>query len=128
MSELLKIFEIQTDEQLRHRTQGAVIEHALSITAGPAPEPTVTVTEDEDGEQVETVTAPPRDPARNYARFVLDSPTTVRPEMVERVIANPTVLAAIDYTGGTWDTSTVADDDIRYVVHSAWDDVAEVLG
>lgn len=114
MSELLKIFQIQTDEPLRQRAQGACVEKANQILGSP------------NGDD----TGAGRDQRRGYARFVLSEPTTIRKEMVDQVLANPTVLNAITWDTGTggWDTSKVTDDDIRYVVASSWDTLAETYG
>lgn len=114
MSELLKIFQIQTDENLRQRTQGATVEKANQVLAEP------------NGEDE----GPDRDRPRGYARFILNSPTTIRKEMVDQILANPTILAAItwDEDAEGWDTTGVTDEDIRYVVNTAWDHLAETYG
>lgn len=114
MSELLKIFQIQTDDSLRQRTQGACVEYANQILAQP------------NGDD----TGPDRDRSRGYAQFILNSPTTIRKEMVDQVLANPTILNAITWDDDTerWDTTGVTDDDIRYVVASSWDTLAETYG
>lgn len=128
MSELMKVFDIQTDERLRRRTQGAVLEKALAIMEEPAPEPVTEIEVDEDGEEVVIVSSPEHEPRRGYARLVLDHPTSIRQEMVERVVSNPTILNSIEEVPSGWNTDTVADNDIRFVVNEAWETVAEVHG
>lgn len=111
MSELLKIFQIQTDDNLRQRTQGAAVEKANQILAEP------------NGDEA----VQDRDRSRGYARFILNSPTTIRNEMVDQVLANATILDAIqwDDENDGWDTTGVTDEDIRYVVANSWDTLAE---
>lgn len=114
MSELLKIFQIQTDDHLRQRTQGATVEKANQVLASH-------IREDDSGG---------RDRSRGYAQFVLNSPTTIRKEMVDQVLANPTILDAITWDADTknWDTTQVTDEDIRYVVASSWNNLAAIYG
>lgn len=113
MSELLKIFQVQSDELLRQRTQGATVEKANLVLDEP------------DGEEVSG-----RNRSRGYARFVLESPTTIRKEMVDQVLANPTILAAVVWDGEAevWDSSGVLDEDVRYIVGQSWDALAETYG
>lgn len=126
MSELLKIFELQADERLRRRVQGAAVEYAHTISAEPQPDPVSETEIDEEGNEHTIVSAPPAEPRRTYALSILSQPTRVRQELVERVLADQETLSLATETPSGWNSDAIPDDHIRSLVQGCWNATAEV--